>query len=774
MANLKEELEGLEETLEDLGDELSAHERLFGSMKQHAKDTNKEIKLSADGIFSFNNILRRAVLDVKKLPGYISSAAQLEKEMVKSAKVFSAVESYIIGLAKQHIEDLREQGASEEKILSIKQQVNSDIEEGLKLLKRQQEYLDQSKARFFDINKLAKQFGEYLYNPSTAIEAIVGKLSAFPVKVFEEAAKGGMKLGTVLKEGVGGALKVIQSSASLLFSPLGLLIAGVAGALAPIILLFKGFKDVYEHLDKNVIPATVEFNKQIGGSGVAVSQLKLQMNAMGQQFLHLGRDFSEGASLVRDFALGMRDVSFASDSKTLKETLYVGTRLIGVLGLSGEEAGKLALQFRKSSVGLAGLNKMMKIGADAAGSYGVPVSQVQQDMAKSPEILARFGAANLSEFSKSTALANRYGFSIKTLNGAFGKNLDSFEGSAEAAAKLNAVFGTNIDSMKLMLEQDPTKRFEMIRTALIQQGKDWGKLTVQQKNVITSTTGLSQEEAALGFSLDRGMEKLKRQLKQKQIDADFNKTWENGLIGVKKTVTALGPAIDRISRALADFVTHLFGGQDAGNAMISTSRKIESAVISIAKAIENATSKIDKWKDLWDSIFNQDRWSKAIEIAYDLKKANANILQGVGSQDDAKKILDRLEQDSEVKSMVLRNMRLSGATSDQIQGTLSRVGLQAGPGGLDFSQIKFNSPGQIKAIETNRVPQATVSPAGRMQPIESVAIKQDIQAAKKYAQEAAMKVSKAIDFKNDKDININLYIDGEKIGTSLVKKSAIQ
>ena len=119
-----------------------------------------------------------------------------------------------------------------------------------------------------------------------------------------------------------------------LFGPTGLLIAGVALATAAITTLFKLFTNYWEFLDKKVIPAQAEFNKQIGGTKADTAGLRKEMVSTGVEFETLGYSFAEGAELIRDFASGLREVNIP------KDVLKTGKELTAILGLTGEEADR--------------------------------------------------------------------------------------------------------------------------------------------------------------------------------------------------------------------------------------------------------------------------------------------------------------------------------------------------------------------------------------------------------------------------------------------------
>ena len=336
--------------------------------------------------------------------------------------------------------------------------------------------------------------GGYIRAPSTAIDNMLTGIGGLPQKL-NDANKEGKDFKEIF----------------MAFAQGGLISLGMLALLGPIILVWKAFKNLYDFIDKNIMPSNAAFNKQLGATTTGAKELKGQINEMGTEFYNMGLDFAQGAGAARDFAEASNAVR-----KINKSTLRTGVELSEILGIGGQEAGKLSLQFQKAGESTEDLNEMFNYGAGQAKKWGIPVNKTLKDMAKAPEVMLRFGLSNKKAFGEATAKANSYGLSIKEVNQAFGKAMDTFDNTAVASAKLNAIFGTHINSMKLMMETDPTKRMVMLREELEKQGKSWNQLSVFEKNAITSTMGVNEEQAALILSDEKTRKKLEADAKQKE------------------------------------------------------------------------------------------------------------------------------------------------------------------------------------------------------------------------------------------------------------------
>jgi rRNA maturation endonuclease Nob1 len=270
---------------------------------------------------------------------------------------------------------------------------------------------------------------------------------------------------------------------------------------------------------------------------------------------------------------------------------------------------------------------MFKAGSKEARAYGLPVNDVLRDMGDAPEILARFGVANRKEFAVSSAKARSYGLTIKEVNAAFGKQLDTFEGSSMAAAKLNAVFGTNINSLKLMMEHDPTKRMEMVRGSLLKQGKEWENLSVAERNVITQTLGVDEAQAQLVLSSDKARKSLEAQALKKRRAIKDDEKWNDGIRSIQKTLLNWGAHLDRIMRKVSDLVSRIFGFEDGSDVVQKFVDMTVSGLDKVSGAIDWADESVTSIKKaLKDGGEDFGFFGKMAVLAFKSLKLGASIV----------------------------------------------------------------------------------------------------------------------------------------------------
>jgi len=513
-------------------------------------------------------------------------------------------------------------------------------------------------------------------------------------------------------------------------------------------LVLAPFKEVWEFLDKKVIPAMANLNKTFGNMGSNMSQLRKQTVSTGVQFEILGYSFDEGAEAVTGLAEAMMTVHIPKDN--LKTTLMLSE----YVQLGAKNAGNLALAFMKSEGNLKNLDDAMKNAIDLTREYGVPVNQIRKDVGENIDILARFGTQNIMTFSKSIAKARSYGLTIKEINSAFGKGMDTFEGTSEAAAKLNAIFGTNINSLELMMETDPTKRMEMLREELVNQGKTWDNLGVFEKNVITSSLKINEQQAQLAFASEKVRKKLQTEEKERMKQVKINKDWEKGLSNIKKTLLAWGPLLDKVLRSVANLIARFFGFESAMEGAYKIANIIEKVMLNLSSGIDNLAKGIDPTKDnivnLKDVFIDITKTiSEFIDgvatakdfmdtmfspvLSYRAKKMINQMRIGIFKTDEMKEFAERLN-DSHLKQILERKMRMQGYSYEKINQMISRASGQA----------------VAKKLPAEELAETALNP-------------EDIRA----------KIPKLPgDTPREEVININVSMEGEAVGKAVVRRAS--
>jgi hypothetical protein len=355
----------------------------------------------------------------------------------------------------------------------------------------------------------------------------------------------------------------------------------------------KAFFSTWDYIEQRVLPTNKRLIEQFGVLGKSTAELKKQAIGMGNTFIRMGLGFQEGMSAVVDFQAALKTSDMNAFGASAKEMATLGVKLIKVLGMDAESAGKLVVAFDRAGVSATEFNKTMVDAQVVAEQYGVIPNQLRKDFSEASNVmLGRFSVANRMAFSESAAMARLYGTSIKEVDASFGKTMDTFEGTADIAAKLNAIFGTNINSMELMMETDPTKRMQMLSKALLEQGKNWENLSVFEKNVIKQTIGIDDamgnlmlSEKNLGLSEAALMEKMKAHEKQRERQLRADEQWNRSIRNLKQTLLNYKEAVDKIIRAIAQSIAKFFGFESAMGTTQKTAEKVQEVFDEIVGAI---------------------------------------------------------------------------------------------------------------------------------------------------------------------------------------------
>jgi len=712
--------EGLEEAAAEIKEVENYSSRLknvFSGLSKDSHDLVGDIEKLSKGTLSWDNLLKASKKNIKDLPKTILTIQDLQKEMVKDASLFKKVQAETHDLLKGSFTELEKETlsildeanassevrkATLEDIKDIQEGMTDDLETQFLLLQRQEKETLKIKVNLFDAAKAMETMGAAITSPAQAMDKLLAGAGGLPNKIKGASAAAG---------GFGNLLKTVGPKLGAIFGVGGMLALGFGAVLIPIILVWKAFKQLWEFTDKKVVPAVADLNKELGNSGQGMSQMRGQMISTGKRFELLGKSFQEGAAAVKDLASGMQTVKFSD------KQLQTGLKLAEYVGLGGEQAGKLMLAFEKAGTGVGALNRGMKSGAKEATKWGVPINQVRRDMGENIDILQRFGTQNTISFSKSAAKARSYGLSIKEVNSAFGEQMDTFEGTSEAAAKLNAIFGTQINSMELMLETNPLKRMELVRKELLNQGKSWEKLSVFEKNVITQSLGVDKAQAALVLSSDKQRKALEREAKQREKAAKVNNEWERGLTNIKRTILPLAELVNQLMQSIGNLASQVLFGTSGMELMSKTGGTLQTIFSAITGAVDTVTKKL-KGKDGFSPILGDisglmDDVVKSIK-GFDIKEFIDKVIKGFGSLSTFFKELD-IERINEIVETLDNLVGVVGAAIAPFTA-LAKLGEVMGKGfgelffGDSDSQsdirqlIKFHEQGRddlVRAFETD-------------------------------------------------------------------------
>ena len=310
-------------------------------------------------------------------------------------------------------------------------------------------------------------------------------------------------------------------------------------------LLHKGIMKVYDLLERTT-KATGQFNLSLGGTTEGLDATrKAAWGVEGQMRSLTGGELGIGLKMWEETSHAVGFLGGEFDKITTKATLAGRA-----LGIGGQQAGELAHTWIQLGDGAKSINQNMVSVSDASNLAGVSVADFGKEVVGVKGMMAAFGKTNEKVFLRSMAFAKKLGVSMQSL-AKFADMTDTFDSTAEAAAKMNTVFGTNINSMELMLEQDPSKRLEQVRSAMKSQGKTWTNMSIQERKYFAQTMQMSEEEAAGVMENNMTLEKFReKEAKAAKRKKNADEVIQAGLLKTAETLHNFGQSWDQVTAAI--------------------------------------------------------------------------------------------------------------------------------------------------------------------------------------------------------------------------------
>lgn len=387
------------------------------------------------------------------------------------------------------------------------------------------------------------------------------------------------------------------------------------------------FGDLTQNTSRQIIDVGKNFGSSLreaaGGTGAFASKFgvgiegaiaKMQKAAelagdLGATFDALGK---EGFKSAADELYVLKDgLAFTS------EGLQATTRL----AMMGGESVKSFSQNIMASV-----NKIGK-------HFGMSTKVLGGDVGKALsnfKMLGKMTGDYVKEITKAAVFTRKLGIEITTLTGLVDK-FDDFESGAEAAAQLAQGFGLVIDPLKMMgMEVGP--RLAELQKGFVATGRSIESMSRQERSLLASTSGLSDEQVQLAFSqkglsmsyddISKGADDAaKKQASTQEIMNDLALNIKNvlqdmktftgfitaffsgfgvgfgmsgGIQGILRVLAKQMTTVYHIGKDVGDMFSKLFFGQSAGknSPLHTTLAGIGQMFLDIAGYIKMFTSAI--------------------------------------------------------------------------------------------------------------------------------------------------------------------------------------
>ena len=528
--NLKPDLESVNNMLSDITTKLGSLENAF--------EKTFQLNVEVSGMTSLND-LERKMAAVDKTTVLASS---VNKKLAETLGTLAKSQLTLLDLQKKTEKELKKNKdkMTELNELSKKKQKlqksGKDLEEQeIKRLKQLEDSEDEMVDSILEGNKALeaqKEAAMGLDSPLSAMAKILG----------------GQLIGAIDKFGTALISLAIDS----VFVGLGL--------------IQKGLMKVYDLFERTT-KAVGQFNLGLGGTTAGLAdarqaafEVEGEMRSLTGGELGVGLKMWENTSHALGF-VGKGFNNITTEATRAGRGLGIGEQAAGELSRTFLAMGDMSIKVgddMADAAARAGMStedfaKKLKAEtatamvsvSDAANAAGVSVADFGKEINGAKGFMATFGKTGEKVFLKAAAYFKKLGVSIQSMQ-KFTDMTDTFESTAQSAAKMNTVFGTSINSMELMLEQDPSKRLEMVRNQFKAQGKSWDSMNRQEKKFFADTMNLSEDEAAAvmtsGLTLEKFQEKQAKAAKDKTSAEDKIR---KGLAATAETLFNFGQAWDK-------------------------------------------------------------------------------------------------------------------------------------------------------------------------------------------------------------------------------------
>ena len=359
---------------------------------------------------------------------------------------------------------------------------------------------------------------EDTFSLSEKLKDALGELSAKKVGMLGLKASFAVLLGTV---GVG--FKIMHSFIGLAKS--GFLFAVQATkaigrfALSVISFPFKILRGIIDlagstggstELQEAIEGVRKEFGYLNKSAGATILSLSRSMKGeLANTGLSVMRVLGNTAAVIRyftEYAQNLGDVVDAASHSIGEGGAEALVAYNKALGLTANGQKAIAQRAVATGQSINEINRQIaNYSIQLSDAFGVTMKAVSRAVGEMMADVSHFGHLAPKELVQVAVYARRLGIDMKNLGQVMDKFIN-FEDTATAASNLSQAFGLNIDAFKLMQEQDPAKKIEMLRKSFFAAGKSIESMTYQERRLLAQQTGLDDAALQLAFSMkNQGM-----------------------------------------------------------------------------------------------------------------------------------------------------------------------------------------------------------------------------------------------------------------------------
>lgn len=475
---------------------------------------------------------------------------------------------------------------------------------------------------------------------ATKLGGVIGDLADKASKLsVPEAFLNGFKSGFNLTTNLFSNIMSLGSSAFGLLKDLGGILLSIPGRILDFFQSSaSGGADPFRL-------ALEEVRKEFGdlsiGTSKAVVSMTKDMHGLAGSGLRMSQVFGYGreglANLMKEnleVAKGMGPV-FGEFAASLRGSERDFTVLRKATNLSADALRSFYITNREAGISAgAAVKNLTKDIARATKAFGISSKEFGKDLDFMMKDVGSFGIMAPQEMLKVSVYARKLGLSMEALKKVMDKTLN-FEDAAQMSGKLSEAFNVQIDAMKLMKEQDPTKKLDMMRQAFFRTGRSVEQMSIAERKHLSNVTGMSEEETRLAFSLKN------RALSGAQLDAQMKKS-QKQQITQQEAMQNLAKSIEKLVRSgsplKGGFLEMFFKGFEKGmrrtkefrevvHHMQQALRVVYRAGIQAGEAFMKLAPGIHEVFDALSELFEPSRFRELMEKVIDEFKSFFRLLQ---------------------------------------------------------------------------------------------------------------------------------------------------
>ena len=467
--------------------------------------------------------------------------------------------------------DASEFGLASKELKEMSKFANRNVREGQALVERTKEQNIQSKLTAATIDYMSKPlnmlktgmealpFGgvasEFL-NLGGIIEDFQGNITQTIANSLEQTTENGKKVNNMnfglavtnvskaMKDSIDRIKKGVDAM-STAFKGMNRMSSGVLTSLLPVVAILA----VAGKLAQIFFKGTLETRKEMGLTFSEAAGLQKVLNTTALEFQMMGvsaEDVKAGAQGIMDNLGGVSQVT--------KENLTAFAQMNATLGISGENAGTLAVNMMAVGVSsMEAVNSQLQSVAALAQASGVAPASVMNDVAQNADKFAEFAKDGGENVFKAAIGARQLGVNMSTVAGAADALLD-FESSINNQMEASMLTGKMINTDKareLALSGDLAG---MQREIVSQVGSqaEFDRMNVIQRQAMAKAFGVSVQDLA---KMVANQEKLNNMTEGQKERQDMVASVIQGLNSLfARAVASLEPLIPIALAILSPFI----------------------------------------------------------------------------------------------------------------------------------------------------------------------------------------------------------------------------